>query len=284
MTNAIIRPPHETTSSGRVGNSTATMRPAARVVPTTAVPRASEPVSRSAATRTSVAPMNPRVVGVKPSGSRPPLACTRARRHVNAIASITARATRSAARARELDRRTSLPLREDVVRDALGHEVRAERSGYVGHGHDEDAVMRATERDRRVREPLTEPRRDDDERRAPRKTATLPEEHGLWRADRIRTEAREDLKAARERSGSASERGPRPLMREVVDAVGHEPDLAARGRGKTDQLRGGRDDELGGLRIGLDPVLLVRGDVDEEDRVEAGRRFVQLGLQLAESG
>ena len=73
-------------------------------------------------------------------------------------------------------------------------------------------------------------------------------------------------------------------MREVVDAVGHEPDLAARGGGKTDQLRGGRDDELGGLRIGLDPVLLVRGDVDEVDRVEARRRFVQLRLQLAKPG
>src|SRR5437879_5946891 len=276
MTNAMIRPPHETTSSGRVGRSTATRRPAARVVPTTAVPRASEPVSRSAATRTSVAPMNARVVGVKPSGSRPPLACTRARRHANAIASITARVTRSAARARELDRRTSLPLCEDVVRDALGHEVRAERSRYVGDGHDEDAVMRATERDRRVREPLAEPRSDDDERRAPREAATLAEEHGLRRAHGVRTEAREDLEAARERPGSASERGPGPFMREVVDAVGHEPDLAARGGGKTDQLRGGRDDELGGLRIGLDPVLLVGGHVDEVDRVEARRRFVEL--------
>ena len=115
MTNVMMRPPHDTTSSGWVGSNTATSSPTPRVVPTIAVPRPSDPVSRSAATSTRVAPISANVVGVKASGSRPPGMCTRARRHANAIASITARATRSAAKARELDRRTALPRGEEVM-------------------------------------------------------------------------------------------------------------------------------------------------------------------------
>jgi hypothetical protein len=86
---------------------------------------------------------------------------------------MTARATRSAAKARELDRRTSLSLSEDVVRNAMHREVRAERGRYVANGHDEDAVMRAAKRDRGVGQALTEARRDDHERRAPRQAAAL---------------------------------------------------------------------------------------------------------------
>ena len=138
----MTRPPHDTMSSGRVGRSTATISPTASVAPTTVAPRASEPVSRRAATSTSVAPRNASVVGIKASGSTPPFKLTSARRHANAIASINARATTSAAKARELDRRTSLPLREDIARHALRVQMRAQCRGNLGHGHDEDAMVR----------------------------------------------------------------------------------------------------------------------------------------------
>ena len=131
-----------------------------------------------------------RVVGVNPSGSIPPLMCTSARRHANAIASITARATRSAAKARELDRRTALSRREDVVRYAVDREVCGERGRYVAHAHDEDAVMRATKGDSRVGEARAESGRDDHERRAPGQATTLAEKNGFGRADGVRTEAR----------------------------------------------------------------------------------------------
>src|SRR6202165_2451567 len=179
MTNAMIRPPHVTRSSGWVGRTIASSKPAPSVAITTAVPRASDPVSRSAATRTSVAPMIPSVVGVNASGSRPPLICTSARRQANPTASITARAARSAAKARELDRRTSLSLSEDIVGHAMHRQVRAEQGGYGAHGHDQDPVMRATERDRGVRQTLAESRRDDHERRAPRQAAALAKKDGL---------------------------------------------------------------------------------------------------------
>ena len=138
----MTRPPHDTMSSSRLGRSTATISPTASVAPTTVAPRASEPVSRRAATSTSVAPRNASVVGIKASGSTPPFKLTRARRHANAIASINARATTSAAKARELDRRTSLPLREDIARHALRVQMRAQCRGNLGHGHDEDAMVR----------------------------------------------------------------------------------------------------------------------------------------------
>src|SRR5205823_13713511 len=231
MTNAMIRPAQPTTSRGWIGSNTAISTAAPTVAATTAVPRPSEPVSRRAATRTSVAPMIARVVGVKPRGSMPPLMCTSARRHANPIASITARATRSAANARERDRRTALSRREDVVRYAVDHQVRAERSRYVAHADDEDAMMRATKGDSRVGEARAEPWRDDHERRAPGQAATLAEEDGFGRADGVRTEAREDLEAASERARSATKRRAGPLVSEVVDAVRHEPDLAA-GRGR----------------------------------------------------
>src|SRR4029077_19357001 len=221
----------------------------------TAVPRASDPVSRSAATSTSVAPMIPSVVGVSASGSRPPVMCAIARTHANPIASMTARAASSAAKARELDRRTSLSLSEDVVRHALDGEVRAERCGNVARGHDQDAVMRATERDRGVGQTLAESRRDDHEGRAPRQAAALTKKDRRGRSDRIRTKAREDLQAAGERSRAASKCGPRPFVREVVDAVRDQPDLTARPGRETYELRGGGDDELRGFRVGLDPVL-----------------------------
>src|SRR2546428_3998360 len=224
--------------------------------------------------------MSASVVGVNASGSRPPLICTSARTHADAIASITARATRSAAKARELDRRKPLPLREDVVRHAVNGEVRAERCGYVIDAHDEDAVMRATKRDGRARQALAEPWGDDDERRAPRKTAALAEKYRLRRPNGIRTEAREDLEAARKRPGPAAERRTGPLVREIVDAVRHEAHLSTGRRGETHELGRGGDDELRGLGVGLEPVLLVRGHVDEEDRVEARRRLVELRLKL----
>src|SRR2546421_5630595 len=139
MTNVMIRPPQVTTSSGRVGSSTASNRPAPSVAPTTAVPRASDPVSRSAATSTSVAPISASAVGVKASGSRPPLTCTSARRHANPTASMTTRATRSAANARELDRRTPLPLGEDIVGYAVDGQVPAESGGDLAAPHDREA-------------------------------------------------------------------------------------------------------------------------------------------------
>src|SRR5258705_6984464 len=283
MTKAMIRPPHVTTSSGWVGSTTASRTPAPSVAITIAVPRASDPVSRSAATRTSVAPMIPSVVGVNASGSRPPVMCTIARTHANPTASMTARAVRSAAKARELDRRTSLSLGEDVMRHAVNPEVRAEQSRYVAYGHDEDAVMRATERDRGVGESLAESRRDDHECRAPGQVPALAEKHRLRRADRVWTETREDLEAAGERSRPAPECRPWPFVREVVDAVRDESDLPAGIRCETHELGRCGHNELGGLGIGLDPVLLIRGDVDEEDRVEARRRFIELGLKLPET-
>ena len=78
-----------------------------------------------------MAPTIANVVGVSASGSIPPLMCASARRHANATASITARATMSAANARELDRRTALPLREDVVGYAVDHQMRTEHRRYV---------------------------------------------------------------------------------------------------------------------------------------------------------
>src|SRR6267142_3409407 len=162
-------------------------------------------------------------------------------------------------------------------------EVSTEYGRYVAHRDDEDAVMRATKRDRRVGQSLAEPWSDDHERRTPRQSATLAKEHGLRRADGIWAEAREDLEAAGERSRPAAKGRSRPLVGEVVDAVRHEPDLAAGRGGETHELGGSGHDELGGLRVGLDPVLLVRRDVDEEDGVEARRRLVELRLQLAES-
>src|SRR5947208_1767552 len=154
---------------------------------------------------------------------------------------------------------------------------------YLADRNDEDAVVRATKRDRRVREPRAKPRRDDDDRRAPRETSAFAEEDRLGRAHSVGTQARQDLEAAGERPGSASERRSRPFVREIVDAVRHEPDLASRRRGEAYELSRRRDNELGGLGIGLDPILLVRRDVDEEDRVEARRRFVNLCLQLAKA-
>ena len=65
----------------------------------------------------------------------------------------------------------------------MGHQVRAKYGRYVADADDQDAVMRTTERDRRVREPLTEARRDDHERRTPRQAAALAEKYGLRRAD-----------------------------------------------------------------------------------------------------
>ena len=62
-----------------------------------------------------------------------------------------------------------------------------------------------------------------------------------------------------------------------------QADLAAPARGEAYELGRRGHHKLGGLGVGLDPVLLVRGDVDEEDRVEARRRLVQLGLQLAQA-
>src|SRR6266550_6765447 len=141
----------------------------------------------------------------------------------------------------------------------------------------------APKRDRGVGEAMAKARRDDDERRAPRQATPLAEEDRLGRADGVWPEAREDLEAARERSGSAPKRRSRPLVGEVVDAVRHETDLPSRCRGKAYQLRGRRDDELGSLGIRLDPVLLIRRDVHEKDRVEARRGLVELRLQLAET-
>src|SRR5438067_6002298 len=283
MTKAMIRAPQATTSSGWAGSATANSRPAPSVAPTTAVPRASDPVSRSAATRTSVAPTMPNVVGVNERGSRPPLMCTSARMHAKAMASIAARATRSAANVRELDRRTSLSRRQHVMRHAVGHQVRAERGRYVAYGHDEDAVMRAAERDGGVGQGLAEPRGDYHERRAPGQAPAFAEKHRLGRTDGVRPEARQDLEAAGERPRSAPKRRAGPFMGEVVDAVRHEPDLPAGRGGEAHELGGGRNDELGGLGVGLYPVLLVGRDVHQEDRIEARRGFIKLGVKLAKA-
>src|SRR5256885_14691547 len=129
--------------------------------------------------------------------------------------------------------------------------------------------MRATQRDRGVREALAEPWSDDHERRTPWQATTLAEKYGLRRGDGIWTEAREDLETAGERSRPTAKGRSRPLVGEVVDPVRHEPDLPAGRRGEPHELGGSGHDELCSLRVGLDPVLLVRRDVDEEDGDEA---------------
>ena len=146
----------------------------------------------------------------------------------------------------------------------------------------QDPVVRTTEREHRAREAGGDLRRDDDERRAPGQTAALTEEDRLGRIRRIGTEAREDLEGARERMRTTPERRARSLVREVVQAVGHEADLASGVRGDAHHVRRGRHDELDRFGIGLDPVLLVRSNVDEEHRVEASRGLVQLRLELAQ--
>ena len=90
----------------------------------------------------------------------------------------------------------------------VDHQVRAECGGYVAHADDQDAVVRATKRDRRVGEALAEPRGDDHERRAPWQAAALAKKYRLRRAHGIRAEAREDLEASGERSRPATKRGP----------------------------------------------------------------------------
>src|SRR5204862_6731976 len=128
--------------------------------------------------------------------------------------------------------------------------MRGEGRGYLVHGHDEDAVVRATKRDGRVRKARAEPRRDDDECRAPRETAALAAEEGLGRSDWVGAQAREDLEAAGQRPRSASERRSRSFVREVVDAIRHEPDLASRRRGQTYELGRRGDNGLGGHGMG----------------------------------
>src|SRR5213083_2268181 len=183
--------------------------PTRRVVTTIAVPRFSDLISRSAATSTRVVPRSPRVAGVRGSGAAPPAVCA------TAMASITARVTRRVAIARELDRRTPLHRCERVARHAVREEVRTDHGRDLIGTDDEDAMVRAAERDRGTSEAVADARRHDHERRAPREPPAFAQEHRLGGADRIGPEPREDLEAASQRARAPAEGGARPLVREV---------------------------------------------------------------------
>src|SRR5437899_1790331 len=283
IANAITRPPQPTTSSRCAGRTMARTTPMRRVVTTIAVPRFSDLISRSAATSTRVVPTSPRVAGVRASGAAPPAVCATASRHANAMASMTARVTRRVAIARELDRRTPLQGCERVARDAVHEEVRTDHGRDLIGTDDEDAMVRAAERDRGTSEAVADARRHGHERRAPREPPAFAQEHRLGGADRIGPEPREDLEAASQRARAPAEGGARPLVREVIDAVRHQADLPSGIRRVADELGRCGDHELDRLGVGLDPVLLVRGDVHEEYRVEAGGGLVELRVQLAQS-
>src|SRR2546430_11430079 len=211
----MTRPPQPTTSSRCAGRATARTTPTRRVVTTIAFPRLSDPASRSAATSTRVVPRSPSVAGVRARGVAPPAVCATASRHANAMASISARVTRRAAIARELDRRTLLQRCERVARHTVREEVRTDFARDLISADDKDAVVRAAERDRGRGEPVPDARRHDDERRAPREPAALAQEHGLGRANRIRAEPSEDLEAAGQRARAPAQRGTGPFVRQV---------------------------------------------------------------------
>src|SRR5438094_7560651 len=272
-----------TASSDLVGSRTA-MRAVATSVPmTTAVPRRWSGRSRRPAMSRQETPVSAAVATVSETGPVPPLnAFASARRHANAIASMIARARISAPTMRPLDRRTVLHGTKRVDRHAVRAKVRAEQRVDPAYRDDQDPVVRTPERDRGIRETLTETRRHDHERRAPREAPALAEEQRLGRAHRVRAEARQDLEASRERPRSPAERRTRTLVREVVDAIGDQADLPSGGGGEPEQLGGRRNHELDRLGIRLDPIPLVRRDVHEEDRVQARRRFIELRLELAE--
>src|SRR5207244_1950716 len=158
-----------------------------------------------------------RVAGVRASGAAPPAVCATASRHANAMASMTARVTRRVAIARELDRRTPLQGCERVARDAVHEEVRTDHGRDLIGTDDEDAMVRAAERDRGTSEAVADARRHDHERRAPREPPAFAQEHRLGGADRIGPEPREDLEAASQRARAPAEGGARPLVREVID-------------------------------------------------------------------
>src|SRR6266550_1267072 len=283
MANAITRPPQPTTSRRCAGRITARTTPTMSTAPTIVLPRLSDPVSRSAATSTRVVPRSPRVAGARATGADPPAICATASRHANAMASMTARLTRSVAIARELDRRTVLQRCERVARDTVREEVRTYRRGNLGGADHEDAMVRAPERDGGAGEAVTDARSHDDEGRAPRKPTALAQEHRLRRPDRIGAEPGEDLEAAGQRARAPAKSGARPFVREVIDAVRHQADLPSRLSRVAHKLGRGGNDKLDRLRVGLDPVLLVGGDVDQEDRIEARRGLVKLRMELTQS-
>src|SRR5712691_9659718 len=196
--------------------------PTRSIVTTIAVPRFSDFVSRSAATSTRVVPRSPKVAGVRDSGAVPPTVCATASRHANAMASMTARVRRRVAIARELDRRTPLQRCERVARDTVREKVRTDHSGDLIGTDDEDAMVRAAERDRGPSEAVADARRHDHERRAPREPAAFAQEHRLGGANRIGPEPRENLEAASQGARAPAEGGARPLVREVIDAVRHQ--------------------------------------------------------------
>src|SRR5207245_7415077 len=118
-------------------------------------------------------PRSPTVAGVRASGAAPPTAGATARRHPNAMASMTPRVTRRVAIARELDRRTPLQRCERVVRDTVREEVRADHARDLLGTDDEDAMVRTAERDHGRGEAVADARRHDHERRAPSEPTAL---------------------------------------------------------------------------------------------------------------
>src|SRR2546427_92140 len=94
----------------------------------------------------------------------------------------------------------------------------------------------------------------------------------------------EDLEAASQRARAPAEGRARPLVREVIDAVCHQADLPSGLRRVADELGRRGDHELDRLGVGLDPVLLVRGDVHEEYRIEARGGLAEPRVQLAHAG
>src|SRR6266508_1553092 len=232
-------------------------------------------------TRTSPAPKRPRVDGTSASGTVPVvITCASDESIANAAASTKQRVAMRIATA-PLDRTPQLLRMQHVQHHAARAKVGRRGVDQWIHAHGKDAMMRAPKREHRRRQSGPDLRCDDDERRAPRKASALREEHRLGRVRGIWPEAREDLQAAEQRARAAPQRRSRALMRQIVEAVRHEPDLPAGVRGLPHELGGGGDDYLDRLRVGLDPVLIVRGHVDQEHRVEARRGFVELGLKLA---
>src|SRR5258706_3631766 len=282
--NATMRDSTARPSGSRAGRTRPHSTPAASVTMRIVVPRRSLFTSRWIVTSSRPMPNSPSVQGTI-GGGRVPVVKTGAiaAMHVNATASTKQRAPMRIATA-PLARTTQLSRVKDVEDDAAPAKVRGELGIDRRDAHSEHAVMRAPQCEHRAGETGRDLRRDHDQRRAPGQPTALSEEHRLRRIRGIRSEAREDLKAPRQRMRTAPERRARSFMREVVQTVRHQSDLAADVRSDAHHVRRGRHDELHRFGVRLDPVLLVRRDVDQEDRVEARRGLVQLGLKLAQAG
>src|SRR5438067_6330361 len=290
QTNASPRMPNATTrvrimSPSGCGGAFATPKAAAAAT----APSAIAVFWRSArASRRTLASTMPAPVSASPTetmGTAPPpvATCASAVRAANSAASMTLRPTSSTAIVVcALARRTSRSDPQAVD----GHVRRVEPCPHglvqLVDRHRKDPMVRSAEGEERPGQMRPEDRRDAHQRRAPREPAALAQEHRFWGVRGVRSQPREDLQAPRERTRTPAERRPRPLVGHVVDPVRDEAHLPSRIRGEPDELRGRGDHDLGGLGIGLDPVLVVRRDVEEEHRIEARSGLVHLRLQRAE--